>query len=120
VHILFGVLGLVMSRNAAGGILYSRIVGVAYGLLTLMGLVPGLNTTFGLIPIHGFDVILHALIAIAAIYYGSSNLTWSAPPPRCRPQRRRYRLARAAALFKQRRRSRRLVAEQPFMRPFSL
>src|SRR5512133_2848317 len=45
VHILFGVLGLVMARNAAGGILYSRIVAVAYGLLTLMGLVPGLNTT---------------------------------------------------------------------------
>ena len=36
VHILFGVLGLVMSRNAASGILYSRIVAVAYGLLSVL------------------------------------------------------------------------------------
>ena len=39
-------------------------------LLTVMGLIPGLNTTFGLIPIHGNDVWLHALIAIAAAYFG--------------------------------------------------
>jgi hypothetical protein len=45
-------------------------VAVAYGLLTIMGIVPGLNTTFGLIPIHGADVLLHAFIAIAATYYG--------------------------------------------------
>ena len=70
VHLLFGVLGIIMARNAANAVLYCRIVAVAYGLLTLMGLVPGLNTTFGLIPIHGADVLLHAFIAIAATYYG--------------------------------------------------
>src|SRR5215210_1896965 len=63
VHILFGVMGILMGRTAAGAVLYARIVAVAYGLLALMGLVPSLNTTFGLIPIHGADVILHALIA---------------------------------------------------------
>jgi hypothetical protein len=90
VHIVFGVLGLIMARDAASAILYSRIVAVAYSLLTLMGIVPMLYTTFGLIPIHGFDVILHALIAIAAIYYGfvkpdvmvaSTTTTTTTPPP---------------------------------------
>ena len=86
VHILFGVLGLIMSRNAASAILYSRIVGVAYALLAIMGLVPALYTTFGLIPIHGFDVFLHALIAIAAIYYGfvkpdAAAVTTTTPMP---------------------------------------
>jgi len=70
VHIAFGILGIIMARNAANAVLYCRIVAVAYGLLTIMGLVPGLNTTFGLIPIHGANVLLHAFIAIAATYYG--------------------------------------------------
>ena len=70
VHLAFGVLGIIMARSAASAVLYSRIVAVAYGLLTIMGIVPGLNTTFGLIPIHGADVLLHAFIAIAATYYG--------------------------------------------------
>ena len=70
VHVIFGILGIVMARNAVNAVLYCRIVAVAYGLLTIMGIVPGLNTTFGLIPIHGANVLLHAFIAIAATYYG--------------------------------------------------
>ena len=70
VHVVFGILGIVMARNAVNAVLYCRIVAVAYGLLTIMGIVPGLNTTFGLIPIHGANVLLHAFIAIAATYYG--------------------------------------------------
>jgi hypothetical protein len=67
VHLLFGVLGLMASR----GILlaarsYFQFVAVAYGLLTVLGLLPATQTTFGLIPIHGNDVWLHALLAVAA------------------------------------------------------
>ena len=92
-HILFGVLGLIMARDAANAVLYARIVAVAYGLLTLMGIVPGLNTTFGLVPLHGYNVFLHALITIAAMYYGfvhrvdvlapagTTTTTTSTPPP---------------------------------------
>jgi hypothetical protein len=82
VHILFGMLGIAMGRSAAGAVLYARIVAVAYGLLAVMGLVPGLNTTFGLIPIHGADVILHALIAAAAAYFGFAARTDVATPAR--------------------------------------
>jgi hypothetical protein len=92
VHIVFGVLGILMARDAASAVLYARIVAVAYGLLTVMGAVPGLNTTFGLIPIHGYDVILHALIAIAATYYGfvhrfdvATTTTTTTPPPTTTP-----------------------------------
>ncbi len=73
VHILFGIWGL---AAYAGGFdasrVYARSVAVIYALLAIMGLIPqgNLNTTFGLIPIHGNDVWLHAVIAVAAAYFG--------------------------------------------------
>jgi hypothetical protein len=72
VHILFGVMGLLMARSFDSAVMYARIVAVSYGLLTIMGLISAanMNNTFGLIPIHGNDVWLHALIAIAAGYFG--------------------------------------------------
>ena len=71
VHILFGVLGLVMSGNLPSARTYARILAVAYGLLAIMGLIPPpVNTTFGLIPIWGHDVWLHAAIAAAGAYFG--------------------------------------------------
>src|SRR5215203_1654547 len=39
VHVLFGVMGIVMSRAADSAVLYARIVAVSYGLLTIMGLI---------------------------------------------------------------------------------
>ena len=72
VHVLFGVMGLAMSRTLGSARGYFRIVAVSYLLLTVMGLVPAFNmkNTFGLVPIHGNDVWLHALIAIASAYFG--------------------------------------------------
>ena len=71
VHLLFGVMGILASRGSlmsARG--YAQFVAVAYGLLTVLGLLPATNTTFGLIPIYGNDVILHVVIAAAAAYFG--------------------------------------------------
>ena len=59
-----------LARSFDAARTYARIVAVAYGLLTVMGLMPGLNTMFGLVPIHGHDVRLHALIAAAGAYFG--------------------------------------------------
>jgi hypothetical protein len=72
VHLLFGVLGLVMSGSLSAARTYARIVAVSYLLLAVLGLVPTANihNTFGLIPIHGHDVWLHALIGFAASYFG--------------------------------------------------
>lgn len=69
-HLLFGVWGIMAYRSLGGAKTYARVVAVAYGLLAVMGLIPGLNTVFGLIPIYGHDVWLHALIAVAAAYFG--------------------------------------------------
>jgi hypothetical protein len=71
VHLLFGVLGLAAARGmvmSARG--YAQMIAVAYGLLTVMGLLPATQTTFGLIPIWGNDVWLHGAIAVAAAYFG--------------------------------------------------
>jgi hypothetical protein len=70
VHIAFGIWGLVASRDFDASRWYARIVAIAYGLLTLMGLIPATNTTFGLVPIYGHDVWLHALLAAGAAYFG--------------------------------------------------
>ena len=73
VHILFGVWGLAAyATGFDASRVYARGVAIIYALLALMGLIPtaNMNTTFGLIPIHGNDVWLHALIAVAAAYFG--------------------------------------------------
>lgn len=71
VHLTFGVLGIVMAR-ASQARNYCRFVAIAYGLLAVLGLIPALKLqyTFGLIPIEGHDVWLHALIALAAAFFG--------------------------------------------------
>lgn len=70
VHVLFGIMGLVMSRTWSAARTYARIVAISYALLAVMGLIPGLDTVFGLIPIHGHDVWLHILLAVPAAYFG--------------------------------------------------
>ena len=70
VHVLFGVWGIIAYRTFDASRLYAAVVAIAYGLLTIMGLLPTpLNTTFGLVPIHGHDVWLHLVIAVAAAYF---------------------------------------------------
>jgi hypothetical protein len=72
VHLLFGVMGLVMSRTLPAARGYFRIVAVAYLLLTVMGLIAAANmwNTYGLVPIHGNDVWLHALLGLVGAYFG--------------------------------------------------
>ena len=69
-HVGSGILALVASRSFSNARLFSRGLAVVYGLLAVLGLIPGLNTTFGLIPIYGFDVAYHGLLAAAAAYFG--------------------------------------------------
>lgn len=83
IHIIFGILGLLMCRNVDNAIAYARILAVAYGLLTIMGVVSTFNMkyTFGFVPIHGHDVWLHGLIAIVAGYFAfSANPVRPTPP----------------------------------------
>jgi hypothetical protein len=70
VHIIFGIWGIAAYRSYTGARGYSKAVAVIYAVLAVMGLIPRLNTTFGLIPLYGHDIWLHAVIAIAAAYFG--------------------------------------------------
>ena len=70
VHLLIGASGIAMSRQYHSARLFSRGLAVLYGLLAVMGLIPGFNTVFGLIPLFDGDVVLHALTALAAAYFG--------------------------------------------------
>jgi hypothetical protein len=67
VHLLFGVLGLMAARGMVlGARSYFQMVAVIYAVLAILGVIPATQTTFGLIPIYGNDVLLHAVIAVAA------------------------------------------------------
>jgi hypothetical protein len=70
IHVLFGIWGVIAFRTLATSVTYAQVVGVAYAVLAVFGLIPGLQTLFGLVPLHGHDVWLHAVIAIAALYFG--------------------------------------------------
>ena len=70
VHIIFGIWGIAAYRSYTGARGYSKAVAIIYAVLAVMGFIPGLNTTFGLIPLYGHDIWLHAVIAIAAAYFG--------------------------------------------------
>ncbi|HEY0116654.1 MAG TPA: DUF4383 domain-containing protein [Allosphingosinicella sp.] len=70
VHLLFGLIGLAASRSVGGARGYFRFVFIAYALLAIMGLIPAAQTLFGLVPLHGNDVWLHAVLALAGLYFG--------------------------------------------------
>lgn len=72
IHIAFGVWGLMSAARYDASRTYFRGVGVIYALLAVLGLISAGNiwNTFGLAPIHGADVGLHAVLAIAGLYLG--------------------------------------------------
>ncbi len=70
VHLLFGVWGLLAYKSLSGSKAYAKAVAISYGLLIILGLIPATNTVFGLVPIFGNDVLLHAILALPAAYFG--------------------------------------------------
>lgn len=70
VHAAFGIWGIAAYRSFTGARTFAKVTAVVYAILLVMGFIPVLNTTFGLVPLYGHDIWLHALIAIAAAYFG--------------------------------------------------
>jgi len=70
VHLLFGLWGLLASRARRAALVYARVVAVLYALLALAGLMPVTQTGFGFVPLYAKDVWLHAVIALAAAFFG--------------------------------------------------
>lgn len=74
VHLAFGIWGVVVWRDFAASRLYARSVAVIYAVLAVLGLVPATSTLFGLAPLHGHDVWLHVVIAVASAYFGFASV----------------------------------------------
>jgi hypothetical protein len=72
VHILFGIWGIAAYARFDAARLFARVVAISYGVLVLFGLCPSpmINTIWGLVPVHGHDVWLHAVLALAGAYFG--------------------------------------------------
>lgn len=68
VHIGIGLWGLVAWSGAYGAVAYARSVAVIFAILALGGLIAGLAPNA--VPLRGFNVLLHALSALAAAYVG--------------------------------------------------
>ena len=70
VHVGLGVWGVIAGASLAASLIYFRGIAIVYGVLSVLGLIPATNTLFGLAPIHGADVVLHAVLALIAAYLG--------------------------------------------------
>jgi hypothetical protein len=76
-HLLIGVAGLATYRNPAAASIYALVLGIAYTLLFVVGLIWGITFLGGLLPLNGLDHILHLLTALIAFgaYFASREAT---------------------------------------------
>jgi hypothetical protein len=70
IHILLGGWGVLASFAFRPSVVYLRSIAVLYAVLVLLGLIPITNTLFGAVPIYGWDIALHGIVAVVAIYGG--------------------------------------------------
>ncbi|AFY51148.1 hypothetical protein Nos7524_5431 [Nostoc sp. PCC 7524] len=65
-----GLWGITSYTSASSSRIFNRAFAVAYLVLAIMGLLPFAKTFFGFMPLFGNNVLINALSAIAAAYYG--------------------------------------------------
>ncbi|WP_066375568.1 MULTISPECIES: DUF4383 domain-containing protein [unclassified Anabaena] len=65
-----GLWGITSYTSASSSRIFNRAFAVGYIVLAIMGLLPFAKTFFGLMPLFGNNVLINALSAIAAGYYG--------------------------------------------------
>jgi hypothetical protein len=70
VRLALGLWAIVAAKDYISSRIFCRAIAIIYVVLAVMGLFPVLNTTFGLMPVHGGNILLSALIAVASGYYG--------------------------------------------------
>jgi hypothetical protein len=76
VHLLFGIWGLWAGRTAARSLTYALGSGGAYLLLGVLGLFT--DSLLGIVPIGGYDVYLHLVLAVVLAGCGFWAM-WFAP-----------------------------------------
>ena len=70
VHLLFGVAGLAMAKNARSATTYLIGGGIIYLVLTVYGFVVGQNSAANFVPVNPADDILHLLLGVGMIALG--------------------------------------------------
>jgi Domain of unknown function (DUF4383) len=76
VHMLFGVWGIWAGRSAARSVAYALGSGAAYLVLAVCGMIT--PVLLGIVPIGGYDVLLHLVLAVALAGSGFWAM-WFAP-----------------------------------------
>ena len=67
-HLAIGAVGLAVHRSFSASRAYALGIGVAYAALLLLGILSASVATLGgLLPLNGFDNVLHAVTALAAL-----------------------------------------------------
>jgi uncharacterized protein DUF4383 len=88
VHMLFGVWGIWAGRSAARSVAYALGSGAAYLVLAVCGMITPL--LLGIVPIGGYDVLLHLVLAVALAGSGFWAMWFapaSAPQPVAQPRK---------------------------------
>jgi arginine exporter protein ArgO len=70
VHLLFGVLGLALSRRASQAKLYLIVGGVVYLVLWVYGLAIGMDSSANFVPVNNADNWLHLVLGVGMILLG--------------------------------------------------
>ncbi len=79
-HLAIGAAGLATYRSPVGARTYALVLGVAYALLFVVGLIWGINFLGGLLPLNGLDNVLHIVTSLIAFgaYFASREATGAA------------------------------------------
>ena len=80
-HLLFGIWGLVASGSFPAAVRYCKTIACVYIVLVIVGAIPLMGTLFGVMPVYGWDIALHAVIAFVALYGGYGAGRFETTPP---------------------------------------
>jgi hypothetical protein len=69
-HILVGGWGVLASYALKPAVWYLRVIACLYTAFVVLGAIPITNTLFGAVPIYGWDVAIHLVVALLALYGG--------------------------------------------------
>lgn len=81
VHLVSGLAALWAMSSVSRSVLYFKVFGVIYALVTVLGFISGSALGIGLIPVNHADNLLHIAITLVALYAGFfGGKTVPAPP----------------------------------------
>jgi len=81
IHLVSGVAALLCTKSEKYAMMYFRVFGIIYGLVTLVGFIQG-DTVLGIIDVNTADNFLHLGISLVSLYlgYGVAAATTDSKP----------------------------------------